>query len=72
MVVELAQQLTTSGHYTAILVSAEVGAPFPHDPGAAEAAMLGSWRDRAKTIYRLSYGRHPGLTPLQVNGCKQH
>lgn len=44
----LAQQLTTSGNYTAIMVSAEVGAPFPHDPGAAEAAMLGSWRDRAE------------------------
>lgn len=44
----LAQQLTASGNYTALMVSAEVGAPFPHDPGAAEAAMLGSWRDRAE------------------------
>ena len=44
----LAQQLTASGNYTAIMVSAEVGAPFPHDPGVAEAAMLGSWRDRAE------------------------
>ena len=43
----LAKQLTDSGDYTAVMVSAEVGAPFPHDPGAAEKAMLGSWRDRA-------------------------
>ncbi|MEM9906515.1 MAG: ATP-binding protein, partial [Cyanobacteria bacterium P01_D01_bin.44] len=44
----LAQQLTAIGHYTAVMVSAEVGAAFPHDPGAAELAMLGSWRDRAE------------------------
>ncbi len=44
----LAQQLTASGKYAAVMVSAEVGAPFPHDPGAAEAAMLGSWRDIAE------------------------
>ena len=44
----LAKQLTASGRYTAVLVSAEVGAPFPHDPGAAELAMLGSWRDLAE------------------------
>jgi predicted AAA+ superfamily ATPase len=30
----LAQQLTASGQYTAIMVSAEVGAAFPHDPGS--------------------------------------
>lgn len=44
----LADQLTDSGNYTAVMVSAEVGAAFPHDPGAAEKAMLGSWRDRAE------------------------
>jgi len=44
----LAQQLTDSGKYTAVMVSAEVGAPFPRDPGAAEKAMLGSWRDSAE------------------------
>ncbi len=38
----LAQQLTNSGRYAAVMVSAEVGAPFSHDPGAAENAILGA------------------------------
>ena len=41
----LANQLTSSGRYTAVMVSAEVGSPFRHDPGAAELAMLGAWRN---------------------------
>ncbi|KYC41616.1 polyketide biosynthesis operon protein CyrO [Scytonema hofmannii PCC 7110] len=41
----LAKQLTESGRYTAVMVSAEVGAPFTHDPGKAELAILGAWRD---------------------------
>ena len=53
----LAQQLTASGHYTAIMVSAEVGAPFPHDPGTAEAAMLDNWRNAAK--FRLPSDLQP-------------
>lgn len=40
----LAKQLTESGHYTAVMVSAEVGAPFSHEIGTAELAMLGAWR----------------------------
>lgn len=44
----LAQELTASGRYTALLVSAEVGAAFPDDPGAAENAMLGVWQDVAE------------------------
>lgn len=36
----LADRLTESGQYAAILVSAEVGAPFRHDPAAAELALL--------------------------------
>jgi type II secretory pathway predicted ATPase ExeA len=44
----LAQQLTENGKYTAVMVSAEVGAPFSDDPGASELAILGAWRD---TIY---------------------
>ncbi|MDJ0705678.1 MAG: ATP-binding protein [Leptolyngbyaceae cyanobacterium MO_188.B28] len=40
----LAQELTESGQYTAIMVSAEVGAPFPKAVSKAERAMLGSWR----------------------------
>ncbi len=41
----LAKQLTESGSYTAVMVSVEVGAPFSDDPGAAELAILGAWRD---------------------------
>ncbi len=41
----LADQLTASGQYAAVMVSAEVGAAFRHDPGAAELAILGAWRD---------------------------
>ncbi|BAZ13909.1 hypothetical protein NIES4071_57490 [Calothrix sp. NIES-4071] len=44
----LAKELTSSGRYTAVMVSAEVGAPYSHDPGAAELAILDSWRARAK------------------------
>jgi type II secretory pathway predicted ATPase ExeA len=40
----LAQQLTASGRFTAVMVSAEVGSAFNHDPGAAELAILGAWR----------------------------
>ncbi|MFO0758918.1 MAG: hypothetical protein U0359_20665 [Byssovorax sp.] len=31
----LGKELTAEGSYVALLVSAEVGAPFGHDPGAA-------------------------------------
>jgi AAA domain len=41
----LAKQLTESGNYAAVMVSAEVGAPFSDDPGKAELAILGSWSD---------------------------
>lgn len=44
----LAQQLTASSQYVALMVSAEVGAVFSQDLGAAELALLGSWRDRAE------------------------
>lgn len=40
----LAAELTREGRDTALLVSMEVGAPFHSDPGAAELAVLGSWR----------------------------
>jgi hypothetical protein len=45
---QLAQELTAEGHYTALLVSAEVGSAFNDDPGAAELAMLGTWRRNAE------------------------
>jgi len=36
----VAQALTAAGRYAAVVVSAEVGAPFSDDPGAAELAIL--------------------------------
>ncbi|BAZ31102.1 hypothetical protein NIES4074_35730 [Cylindrospermum sp. NIES-4074] len=39
----LAQQLTATGSYAAVMVSVEVGSAFNHDPGAAELAILGTW-----------------------------
>lgn len=44
----LARELTSEGRYVAVLVSMEVGAAFPNDVGAAEAAMLQSWRSAAR------------------------
>jgi type II secretory pathway predicted ATPase ExeA len=41
----LAQELTAQGDYATVLVSAEVGAPFPTTPGLAEQAMLNAWFD---------------------------
>ncbi|NEP60182.1 MAG: ATP-binding protein [Symploca sp. SIO2G7] len=43
----LAKQLTDSGQYAALVVSAELGAPFSDDPGVTELAMLNSWRGNA-------------------------
>ncbi len=44
----LAKQLTESGRFVALIVSVEVGAAFPHDPGKAELAILGTWRESAQ------------------------
>jgi len=44
-ILALAKELTSSGRYAAVVVSAEVGSPYSHDPGAAELAILGTWRD---------------------------
>jgi type II secretory pathway predicted ATPase ExeA len=41
----LAKQLTATGNYAAVMVSAEVGSAFNHDPNAAELAILGIWRN---------------------------
>ncbi|BAZ90628.1 hypothetical protein NIES932_21300 [Raphidiopsis curvata NIES-932] len=43
----LAQDLTNSGEYTALMVSAEVGSAFPDQPEIAEKAILGAWLDAA-------------------------
>ncbi|NTX64413.1 ATP-binding protein [Myxococcus sp. CA051A] len=39
-----AREFTSEGRYVAALVSMEAGAGFPQDTGAAEAAILSSWR----------------------------
>ncbi|MGF1522981.1 MAG: ATP-binding protein [Leptolyngbyaceae cyanobacterium] len=62
----LAQQLTASGQYAAVMVSAEVGATFPHDPGLAEAAILDAWQDDA--TYWLPSELHPPAWPSSEPG----
>lgn len=42
--VALGRELTREGQYASVLVSMEVGAPFSHDVGAAELAILSEWR----------------------------
>ncbi|MGB0563214.1 MAG: ATP-binding protein, partial [Spirulinaceae cyanobacterium] len=42
--IALGKELTASGDYTAVMVSAEVGAAFPNDLGKAEDAILDAWR----------------------------
>ncbi len=68
----LAQTLTASGRYAAILLSAEVGAPFSDDPGAAELAILGQWRIHAQKA--LPSALHPPAWPdappgQRINGA---
>ena len=43
----LAQELTASGEYTSVMVSAEVGSTFPNEPEKAEDIILAAWRDAA-------------------------
>ncbi|MEO0488206.1 MAG: ATP-binding protein [Cyanobacteria bacterium J06635_15] len=62
----LAQQLTASGQYAAVMVSAEVGAAFPHDPGLAEAAILDAWADDA--TFWLPPDLHPPDWPASEPG----
>jgi hypothetical protein len=46
-VMELARELTAEGRYTGLLVTMEAGGAFKDDPGAAELAILGTWRGDA-------------------------
>ncbi len=57
----LAQQLTAQGRHLAVLVSMEVGAGHPRDVGAAERAILSSWREAALT--QLPSELHPPAFP---------
>ena len=61
----LAQQLTASGQYTSVVVSAEVGAAFPHDPAQAQAQMLAAWKSSA------SVWLPPELQPPDWSGIDQ-
>ena len=62
----LAKQLTDSGNYAAVMVSAEVGTAFPDDIGMAEGAMLNSWRDAAENS--LPDELHPPTWPVVSAG----
>jgi hypothetical protein len=53
----LAQELTDSGQYTAVMLSLEVGAAFSDDLGAAELAILGEWKQSIR--YRLPKDLQP-------------
>ena len=46
--ITLAQELTSSGQYTAVMLSLEVGAVFSHDPELAGRAILDEWQDAIK------------------------
>ena len=67
-VLEVARELTAGGTYAAVVVSAEVGAPFQDDPGAAERAILDDWR--ASTSFQLSESLQPPPWPESENGSR--
>jgi hypothetical protein len=62
----LAEQLTASGKFTAVMVSAEVGQPFSYDAGKAERAILGSWRQAAEDY--LPEVLYPPIWPEAESG----
>ena len=62
----LAQELTNRGDYTAVMLSLEVGAPFAHDPGMAERAMLDEWQECACAY--LPANLHPPHWPASEPG----
>jgi hypothetical protein len=63
---ELARELTASGQYIAVMVSAEVGAPFSDNEEKAERAILSAWR-RALTVW-LPPELHPPQWPDSETG----
>jgi type II secretory pathway predicted ATPase ExeA len=64
----LAQELTASGKWAAVLLSVEVGAPFSDDPEMAEDAILSSWRDDA--LVRLPSELQPPPWPTAEPGAR--
>jgi hypothetical protein len=63
----LAKQLTDSGRYAAVMVSVEVGAPFSHDVGQAELAILASWR-RATKVRLPAALQPPNWSMVEAGG----
>ncbi len=53
----LAQELTKSGQYTAVMLPVEVGAVFSHDPSTAEKAILSEWKQSLR--FRLPESLQP-------------
>jgi hypothetical protein len=47
-ILALADRFTASGRYNSIVLSVEIGAPFDQDIGAAETAILATWRDTSE------------------------
>jgi hypothetical protein len=64
----LARELTAEGTYVAVLLSMETGAPFSSDPGAAEAAILSTWR--ARVLARLPAELQPPPWPAAEPGSR--
>ncbi len=64
----LAQELTASGDYTAVMLSAEVGAAFPGDLGKAEGAILSAWRQACR--FRLPPDLQPPAWPEARAGSR--
>ena len=62
----LAQELTTSGDYTAVMLSVEVGAAFPNDPIAAEKTILEEWRQSIP--FYLAQELCPSADSFEVSG----
>ncbi|MGA1357210.1 MAG: ATP-binding protein, partial [Prochlorothrix sp.] len=66
--IALAQELTASGDYTAIMLSLEVGAVFSDRPAIAEQAILGEWTQAAQ--FYLPPELQPPPWPQASEGLK--
>ena len=66
----LAKQLTDSGQYAAIMVSAEAGSAFSQSSSEAEETLLALWKDVA--TYRLPAELHPPEWENLVQGQRVH
>jgi type II secretory pathway predicted ATPase ExeA len=64
----LAQQLTATGKYAAVMVSVEVGQPFIHDVDKAELAILSSWQRAIKV--RLPVELQPPVWSMTAPGSR--